>query len=199
MFQLEFHLKFFVFRPSDCTEATAYEARSVESVHKWTDLSFLESIASKVNAKRKYGMSEAHFSFVICGWHERRWTAYAFDDTEFDGEDLYERIYNYDSFQRDPFAPNTEIDADTPIWNPRQYFLAIVEARMAQAVVSWETLLRVVERRIRGYVRCTATLTTTFHFLTNGVRREKYILRLYHTKDGHEKKQSRPSTGFDKP
>ena len=110
-------------------------------------------------------MFEAHFSFVICGWHERRWAAYAFDDTQFGGDDLYEKMsYNYDSFQPDPFAPNTEINADTPIWNPRQYFLAIVEARMAQAVVSWETLLRAVERRIHGYVSCRATLTTTFSF-----------------------------------
>jgi hypothetical protein len=101
-------------------------------------------------------MYEAHISFVICGLDEGRWTAYAFDDTEFDGDALYDRIFPCEGFHADPIASeyHDDIDAELPIWNPREYFLRVVASRIARAAEEWEALVRPVERSITEYVRC---------------------------------------------
>jgi hypothetical protein len=97
-------------------------------------------------------MLEAHISFVICGSDDDRWVAYAFDDTEFDGEDLADKISPCEGFHPDPFSSDGEVDANFPIWNPREYFVMILDNRIAQAFKEWEGLVRAVERSIREYV-----------------------------------------------
>lgn len=49
------------------------------------------------------------------------------------------------------------LDADCPIWNPREYFLMIVKTRMKQVLKEWECLVEAVERRIpkSHLIRCT--------------------------------------------
>lgn len=109
-------------------------------------------------------MHEAHFSFVICGTHESRWTAYAFDNTEFDGEELYDKIFPCEGVHVDPIMSDDYMDAERPIWNAREYFLHVVESRMHKAAVEWEALLRPVEGRIREYVRFPACVYLKGHF-----------------------------------
>jgi hypothetical protein len=132
-------------------------------------------------------MYEAQFSLVICGSNEERWTAYAFDDTEFDGEELYDKIFPCEGVHADPVALDDDIDAERPIWNPREYFLKVVEARMAQATVEWEVLVRSVERSIREYVRYPAIAFLDYFLLlaANSSFRERGILQLYRTKPQH--------------
>jgi hypothetical protein len=143
MFQLEFNLPYF--RLSLVPEPPSHTYSSVASTTQWTDLSFLELSSPDKNTVRKLGIFEAHFSFVVCGWRENRWVAYAFDNTGLDDEDAYDRIF-YD-------------DAEHPIWDPREYFLTAVEARVIRAADLWEALVRGIERRITKYVshrRCTS-------------------------------------------
>jgi len=99
-------------------------------------------------------MSEGHFSFVIYGISERRWGAYAFDDTEPDEEDLQDKI-SCGGRHWDPIGSCLEddIDAELPIWNPREYFLNVVARRVALGAHYWEGLLRAIERRIKNHVR----------------------------------------------
>jgi hypothetical protein len=97
-------------------------------------------------------MLEAHISFVICGSDDHRWVAYGFDDTDFEGEDLDDKICPCEGFRPDPFSSDGEVDADIPIWNPREYFVMILDNRMAQALTEWESLVRAVERSIKEYV-----------------------------------------------
>ena len=104
-------------------------------------------------------MYEAHFSFVVIGSHQDgRWAGYAFDDTEFDEEDLYEKISPCEGFNADPIASDLlsddDIDADMPIWNSREYFLNTVARRMAQAADSWGAVVRAIEKGIKEYVSC---------------------------------------------
>lgn len=150
---MEFHLKYFILGSSPSNEAGQQGA--ARNPLKWTDLSFLEIQNPTTASVENHGMFEAHFSFVICGSHESRWAAYAFDDTEFvAGEDLYEKIF-CDGFQWDPIAsclPVDDLDADLPIWNSREYFLNIVARRMARAAKSWDALLRTIDCRIDQYV-----------------------------------------------
>jgi len=79
----------------------------------------------------------------------RRWVAYAFVDTDIDGEDLGDEVFSY---VKDPIASDGELDANLPIENPREYFLMIFEIRIAQVLKAWEYLVRTVERSIKQYV-----------------------------------------------
>jgi hypothetical protein len=154
IFQLEFHLNYFTFgtAPAD-NEA---DHRAAASNPKWTDLSFLEIETSKAPEGRKHGIFEAHFTLVICGTHEGQWDAYAFDDNEFEGEDLCEKLSVCEVFHPDPIAScllsDNDTDADLPIWNPREYFLKVVANRTAAASEAWDSLIRATERSIRKHV-----------------------------------------------
>lgn len=127
---------------------------------QWTDLSFLNIQTPKSLGQRPYSMYEAQISLVICGPDEMHWDAYAFVDRYFDGEDLLEEEdFSYDGYQEDPIASDLEndpnlpmIDANFPKWNAREYFLDIVEFRMAQVAKEWESLVRKVELGIKDYV-----------------------------------------------
>ena len=127
---------------------------------QWTDLSFLNIRTPKSLGKRQYGMYEAQISLVICGPDEKHWDAYAFVDRYFDGEDLLEEDdFSYAGVQEDPIASDLEkdthlpiVDANLPKWHAREYFLDIVEFRMAQVAKEWEHLVRKVERGIKDKV-----------------------------------------------
>jgi hypothetical protein len=110
----------------------------------------LELSSPDKNTVRKLGIFEAHFSFVVCGWRENRWVAYAFDNTEPGDEGSYDRLFYGDdevSYDRIFYGY-----AEHPIWDPREYFLTVVEARVIRAADSWEALVRGIERRITKYV-----------------------------------------------
>jgi hypothetical protein len=120
----------------------------------WTDLSFLKVPSPKSHNERKYGIYKAQISLVISGSDDRRWVAYAFVDTDFDSKELgNNEDFSYEGVQEDPIASDDKIDANRPIWSPREYFLMIVETRMDQVRTEWESLVRTVERSINGYVR----------------------------------------------
>jgi hypothetical protein len=144
-------LKYWVFGPSSLANQTDQRDAAGYSM-KWTNISFLEIQTPKAPVGQEHGMFEAHFSFVICGSHERRWTAYAFDDTEFDGEDLYEKIFPHNGFHSDPIVSDGDTDAELPIWDAREYFLRTVSSRVASAADSWDELLRQIEHSIQKYV-----------------------------------------------
>ena len=97
-------------------------------------------------------MNEAQISFIICGWANGRWVAYAFVDTDFDGKELAEETFLYEGMHEDPIASDGELDANHPIWDPREYFLMIFEVRIAQILKEWECLVRTVERSIKNHV-----------------------------------------------
>ena len=82
---------------------------------------------------------------MICGWSNRRITAYAFDDIDFDSnsfeEDLGEE--NLD-LHRDPIASEAIVDANNPIWDPRLYFLTIFELRIARVQKEWEQVVQAI-------------------------------------------------------
>ena len=95
-------------------------------------------------------MHQSHISLVMYGLSDRRWVAYAFDKNTFDDKDLEDEIYSYEKFHEDPIA---KVDADLPIWDPREYFLLIFKTRMYQVLKEWRNLIRWIERSVDGYVR----------------------------------------------
>lgn len=112
------------------------------------DLSFLQTEALKSQGQ-KYGIHHSHISLVMYGLSDRRWVAYAFDQNTFDDKDLEDEIYPSENFHEDPI---TKVDADLPIWDPREYFLLTFKTRMCQVLKEWRNLVRWIERSIDGYV-----------------------------------------------
>jgi hypothetical protein len=125
------------------------------------DLSFLKIHNTKANDNVKYGLYNARSSLAIHGSDDRRWVAFAFVDRDFDCEDLEEENCCYRGAQDDPIALDGEqdpnypvVDANMPIWDPREYFLRIFEIRMAKVLREWENVVRVVGVAIERNVCC---------------------------------------------
>jgi len=93
----------------------------------------------------QYGLYESQFSLVICGWSNRRITAYAFDDIDFDSNSFEEDLGAENSALRwDPIASEAIVDANRPIWDPRLYFLTIFELRIARVQKEWERVVHAI-------------------------------------------------------
>jgi len=88
----------------------------------------------------------------VCGSDNKRWTGIAIVDTEGGAEDIAEHSFSYDGFHEDPIALNAAQDANFPITDARDYFLAIFKIRMAQVLEEWRYLVRSVERSIERSV-----------------------------------------------
>ena len=57
-------------------------------------------------------------------------------------------------FQEEKDAPSGGIrTASTPMWNPFQYFLIVMEARIRQARKEWENIVLITEERLSDDVR----------------------------------------------
>ena len=143
---------------------------------KWTDLSFL-GISCRINhIHGTYGIYEAQISFVICGSDYTRWTGYAFVDTGFnkyccsdedsaeegggdedegDDENEEEEEEEEENLNEDPIAfdgVGQKVGVTGPIFNPRYYFLYIVDSRMKQVLQEWTYLVRTAENSFDRYV-----------------------------------------------
>ncbi|OCK76085.1 hypothetical protein K432DRAFT_307150 [Lepidopterella palustris CBS 459.81] len=154
IFQMELHIPYFALReyPSPTKDRRQEVAAGKRPPRQWTDLSFLNIQTPKFQDKRKYGTCKARFSLIICGSDHRRWVGYAFVDRDFDSEELEEDDFSYEGIQEDPIASNGELDANLPIWDPREYFLMIFDIQMAKVLKEWENLVRAVERCINEHV-----------------------------------------------
>jgi hypothetical protein len=121
-----------------------------KSPRGWTDLSFLDTETYRPQDQKSYGIYEAHISIVICGSENTRWVAYAFVDRYCNTEEL-ENELSSEGLHVDPIAGGEELDSDLPVWNPREYFLIIVELRLGQVLREWQNVVRRVERSIKKY------------------------------------------------
>lgn len=93
------------------------------------------------------------FSIVILGISGTRWIAYAFDDSSSDDDSQLE----YEEPDNDGFIDDCivgqGIDANRPLWDPRQYWLVVIAHRVRRIKGEWALLMRVIERAGRKQVR----------------------------------------------
>lgn len=156
-----------------CTTPTAKDCLWTSGIShqrgRWIDLSFLNT-QPPTEAPRLCSIYKGQFSFAICGSDNRRWTAYAFDDTDYDSEDLISEnlspdgLYDPDASDDEQQAnpPNwdpireesdpTKFDAEQWIWDPREYFLVGMEVRVVKTLRTWKYLVQSLERGIEQYV-----------------------------------------------
>ena len=150
-FQLDLHLPFFLLRKSAPPEESMGKVNT-KPKRRWTDLSFLKidtSDSQDKEPKEVWGIHEAQASCVVTGSDDWRWVGYGFVDTEIDGflADLSEDDLSFDQIAAG------ELEANIPIWRPRDYWLKVFEIRIEQVRKEWEYLIHKVELSVNQYVR----------------------------------------------
>ena len=108
---------------------------------------------------------EAQISFLMIGIDEWLWTTYCCVDTFFGSETDREAYLN-------PHCPTDAASGGSlfqkyPVWNPRQYFLAVLSRRMLQARYEWTTLVECYTNRLSTYVSYVEFHPVSFHKLTH--------------------------------
>lgn len=83
-----------------------------------------------------------HIAIHICGVANHRWIGYAFVDGD---EGMDEEEGDYTAMIQDQFAANGDVDANRPIWDPREYFLLIILIRVDQIIRAWTWLIQRIE------------------------------------------------------
>ncbi|PYI12004.1 hypothetical protein BO78DRAFT_64141 [Aspergillus sclerotiicarbonarius CBS 121057] len=90
---------------------------------------------------------ETQISFGIFGSDEFFWTAYCFVDTYGSQQ---ESTDNY--LQRKLDAPSGgSVKQESPIWEPRYYFLAVFSVRLSQVTMEWTVLVQALEKELDSH------------------------------------------------
>src|SRR2546423_5707022 len=150
-FQLDLHLPFFLLRKSTPPEQSVGKVNT-KPRRRWTDMSFLKidtSESQDQEPKEVWGIHEAQTSCVVAGSDDWRWVGYGFVDTEIDG---FLTDLSKDDLSFDRIAAG-ELEANIPIWRPRDYWLKLFEIRIEQVRKEWEYLIHKVEPSVTQYVR----------------------------------------------
>lgn len=99
---------------------------------------------------------EAQISVLVTGVDHWSWTAYAFVDTYYKGDENDESIEHYiDQVQYGPkLDPLTkgQYDVEPPEWRPREYFLRVLESRVKQVKQEWHNTVFCILQRIEPHV-----------------------------------------------
>ncbi|KAF2266352.1 hypothetical protein CC78DRAFT_578389 [Lojkania enalia] len=115
---------------------------------KWKDVYFLKRSWPKARVDREFYIHETQFSLAICGSDHSRWTAYAFND-DFEDDGSVVEPFSYEKFEEDPIIGSGKADANKPLGDPREYFLAVMEHRMGHVIRKYKNVVRPVERYIK--------------------------------------------------
>jgi hypothetical protein len=133
----------------------------------WRDLSFLDlQIPSTSGTKRTHGILKSHISIVIIGSDPTQWAGFCFIDDDDEEAGLEEAVSSnpddLQQFSQDPIAgdENIVVDADLPIFDPRVYFVMVVQRRIAKIHSSWRFIVDYIEQAIDQVCRKTASFYT---------------------------------------
>jgi hypothetical protein len=109
-------------------------------------------------SQERYRLHRAHISFVIHGFDEWNWTAWAFEDTDHElpeSDDLAVDAEVGDDeavLIEDPIACGL-LDANDPIWRPREYFTKVLEIRIKKVREEWDALVHMLQHDRNENVR----------------------------------------------
>jgi hypothetical protein len=149
-FQLDLHIPFFILRKSAPPEKSEGEANN-KPRRLWTDLSFLKLDKFDTQSQEPlevWSIQEAQISCVVAGSDHWRWVGYGFVDAEIDG--ILAESSDEDLLQ-DQIA-NGELEANFPIWRPRDYWIRVFEIRIGCVKNHWDYLIHKVELGVNQYV-----------------------------------------------
>jgi hypothetical protein len=159
---MEFHLPYFALRKVPLHEDLPRRTYR-KCLRHWEDLTLLKTDRIGLGGEDNFRLYEAHTSCVVHGVDEWQWVAYAFKDAQHDSGGVYTHETDYGEFEtkkdissqevyKDPMANG--INADKPIWRPRQYFIKVFDMQMRQFKEEWDALVYMLEVDRSEYVGC---------------------------------------------
>lgn len=95
-FHLELHLPYFTLQPRSILDSSFRSTQS-DLHRKWMDLSFLQESMPVALPDGMMVAYETHVSVVIFGSAERHWTAYCFEDSHSEDEELANSVRQWHS------------------------------------------------------------------------------------------------------
>jgi hypothetical protein len=153
---MEYHLPYFAIRKPPLPDASHQNTHG-KPWRKSKDILLIGEQSSDSGNPEVYRIYEAQVSCVVYGYDEWQWTACAFIDTQHDSGELYDSQSNDDGINEetneDPIT--TGLDADKPIWRPRQYFAKSFEINIEEVSQEWHQLVHKMDVDIIAYVRYT--------------------------------------------
>ncbi|PVH77592.1 hypothetical protein DL98DRAFT_266334 [Cadophora sp. DSE1049] len=157
-FTLEFHIPYYVLRNNQIPRRDARKKPNGEPLRQFWELPFLSmpTNSKPTPTDERYYLYEAMTSVGVTGNDHWIWAAYAFVDTYYDAResvDSYHQMKGWRQGRADPLAAG-KIDADQPLWDPRMYFLKVVEIRTELVLMEWSQIMNKIEREVQQYVWC---------------------------------------------
>jgi len=117
----------------------------------------LPFLSRPMNASKSTGehycLYEAQISVTVTGIDDWVWTVYGIVDTYFESRETTEGYGALEGRLRgrpDPLAAE-QLNADQPIWTPREYFLKVFEIRLNRVLKEWDKIACMVEEEIKRY------------------------------------------------
>ncbi|KAH7136311.1 hypothetical protein EDB81DRAFT_693338 [Dactylonectria macrodidyma] len=176
-FRLAFDLPYYVFRRAARRKPPRdHRGKGPNAtLRQVIDLSFLTRMPAGSSPPFELNyLCQAQVSVLITGSDPWRWVAYCFVDNYFDQEDtgdsadVYHEEREVDEvahvvIQPDPLTAGG-LDANRPIKGPREYFLAVLRARLRHIRAEWQKLVSELETLIGKYP--TSIQTTATHQAT---------------------------------
>jgi hypothetical protein len=88
-------------------------------------------------------------SLIVFGVDEYSWTAYFFVDTYYGKQDSTSHY-----LQKKLDAPSGGYTGhNSPVWDPRYYFLTVLSIRLSQVTLEWSSLVQTIEANLDPHVR----------------------------------------------
>ncbi|KAJ6277186.1 hypothetical protein J3E71DRAFT_403021 [Bipolaris maydis] len=166
-FHLEFSLPYLVLEEQDRSKALPIENASAAELLK-TNLSFLSIGSRKDGHAARFSIWKVHETVLISGCDSSEWTGYAFssfkssaenikeeDDNDVnEDEDSNEEIPEEDLFATGgtDYDDHQVLDARTPIWDPRVYFLTVFAIRMRIIYERYEFLASTLRSGVENWI-----------------------------------------------
>lgn len=161
MFQLSFHMPYFVWRIEKCDDGRGDTANG----RPWASPERVSPPGWQGKGTGGF-ISGSQFSCVVTGSDNWRWVSYAFADTYHDGphegrETLQEYYTNSLADEGNCKDPATlgERDADDPIQDPRLYFLVVIKAWTCRIELEWRQVVSHMKRSVDEYHARASTST----------------------------------------
>jgi hypothetical protein len=135
-FALEFHLPYLALRQA----GSAADTRGLRETKR------MPGTMDTVEPEILY--HEAQVSFLLVGVDEWFWTVYCCVDTFFGSERdaQWYKEYGFDA------CSGAGRMINEPVWNPREYFLIVLNRRLAQVAKEWTNAVSILEGRLASYV-----------------------------------------------
>ncbi|KAG4422038.1 hypothetical protein IFR04_004779 [Cadophora malorum] len=152
-FHLEFHIPYYVMRDNKPSRRDTRKTTNGDPLRRCWELPSVPFMSPSAGTKStladaNYNIYEAMISIGVTGSGYHIWAAYAFVDGYFgsrDSVDSYHQMKGRIRGRAEPLAAGL-INADEPLWDPREYFLKVLEIRTKLVSMEWSQILNKMGR-----------------------------------------------------